>query len=94
VGPREGRTGNERLRLPFKAAYLFRPGAIVPLHGVRSKTRWVRLIYPVIAPVIPLWRMIAPDTITTSEQVGRAMLRVAREGYPKPILETADINRL
>ena len=90
----KGRTENELLRLPFKAAYMFRPGAIVPLHGVRSKTRWVRLIYPLLVPVIPLWRAVAPDTITTSEQVGRAMLRVAREGYPKPILETADINRL
>jgi hypothetical protein len=54
----------------------------------------VRLIYPLLVPVIPLWRAVAPDTITTSEQVGRAMLRVAREGYGKPILETADINRL
>jgi uncharacterized protein YbjT (DUF2867 family) len=90
----KGRTENELLRLPFKAAYMFRPGAIVPLHGVRSKTRWVRLIYPLLVPVIPLWRRFAPDTITTSEQVGRAMLRVAREGYAKPTLETADINRL
>jgi len=90
----KGRTENELLRLPFKAAYMFRPGAIVPLHGVRSKTRWVRLIYPLLVPVIPLWRRLAPDTITTSEQVGRAMLRVAREGYAKSILETGDINRL
>ena len=90
----KGRTENELLRLPFKAAYMFRPGAIVPLHGVRSKTRWVRLIYLVAAPIVPLWRALLPNTITTTEQVGRAMLRVAREGYPKPWLETPDINRL
>jgi uncharacterized protein YbjT (DUF2867 family) len=90
----KGRTENELLRLPFKAAYMFRPGAIVPLHGVRSKTRWVRLLYLLAAPAAPLWRAVAPNTITTSEQVGRAMLRVAREGYAKRILETADINRL
>lgn len=90
----KGRTENELLRLPFKAAYMFRPGAIVPLHGVRSKTAWVRLIYLVAAPIVPLWRALFPTTITTSEQVGRAMLRVAREGYAEPILETADINRL
>ena len=90
----KGRTENELLRLPFKAAYMFRPGAILPLHGVRSKTRWVRLIYLVAAPIVPLWRTLAPDSMTTSEQVGRAMLRVAREGYPKRILETPDINRL
>lgn len=90
----KGRTENELLRLPFKAAYMFRPGAIVPLHGVRSKTAWVRLIYLVAAPIVPLWQAVLPNTITTSEQVGRAMLRVAREGYPTPILEVADINRL
>ena len=90
----KGRTENELLRLPFKAAFMFRPGAIVPLHGVRSKTAWVRLIYLVAAPIVPLWRALLPNTITTSEQVGRAMLRVAREGYASPILETADINRL
>jgi hypothetical protein len=90
----KGRTENELLRLPFKAAYMFRPGAIVPLHGVRSKTAWVRLIYLLAAPIVPLWRAVLPTTITTSEQVGRAMLRVAREGYATPILETSDINRL
>jgi uncharacterized protein YbjT (DUF2867 family) len=90
----KGRTENELLRLPFKAAYMFRPGAIVPLHGVRSKTAWVRLIYLVAAPIVPLWRTVAPDTITTSEQIGRAMLRVARQGYPKATIETTDINRL
>jgi uncharacterized protein YbjT (DUF2867 family) len=90
----KGRTENELLRLPFEAAYMFRPGAIVPLHGVRSKTAWVRLIYLAAAPIVPLWRTLAPDTITTSEQIGRAMLRVAREGYPTATLETADINRL
>ena len=90
----KGRTENALLGLPFRAAYMFRPGAIVPLHGVRSKTSWVRLIYLAGAPIVPLWRALSPNTITTSEQVGRAMLRVAREGYPKPILETSDINRL
>jgi len=90
----KGKTENELLRLPFKAAYMFRPGAIVPLHGVRSKTRWVRFVYALAAPFVPLWQRLSPGTITTSEQVGRAMLRVVRDGYPSPILETWDINRL
>jgi uncharacterized protein YbjT (DUF2867 family) len=90
----KGRTENELLRLPFKAAYMFRPGAIVPRHGVRSKTGWIRLVYLLAAPLVPLWQALAPNTISTSDQVGRAMLRVAREGYPRPILEIPDINRL
>ena len=33
-----------------------------------------------------------PNHMTTSEQLGRAMIKVARDGYPKPILQSADIN--
>ena len=49
----KGRTENELLRLPFKAAYMFRPGAILPLHGVRSKTRWMRRLYALASPIAP-----------------------------------------
>jgi hypothetical protein len=90
----KGRTENELLRLPFKAAYMFRPGAILPLHGVRSKTRWIRWLYALVAPIAPGWQALFPNTITTTEQIGRAMLRVARDGYRTRILETRDINRL
>jgi hypothetical protein len=37
---------------------------------------------------------VAPRYMTTSEQLGRAMIKVVREGYPKPVLESEDINRL
>ena len=90
----KGATENALLRLPFKAAYMFRPGAILPLHGVRSKTRWIRWLYALVAPIAPGWQALFPNTITTTEQIGRAMLRVARDGYRTRILETRDINRL
>jgi hypothetical protein len=32
--------------------------------------------------------------MTTTEQVGRAMIKVVREGYPSAVLESEDINRL
>ncbi|HMI00636.1 MAG TPA: hypothetical protein VK577_29345, partial [Bradyrhizobium sp.] len=32
--------------------------------------------------------------MTTTEQVGRAMIKVSRDGYAKPVLESEDINRL
>lgn len=90
----KGKTENALLALPFKAAYMFRPAAIVPLHGVRSKTGWYRTMYTLLAPVLPLLERVFPKYVTTTEQVGRAMLRVAREGYPKPLLEGLDIERL
>jgi uncharacterized protein YbjT (DUF2867 family) len=90
----KGKTENDLLKLPFKAAYMFRPAGIQPLHGIRSKTAWVQTIYVVAAPLLSLLNHVAPNYMTTTEQVGRAMIRVARDGYPKPILESEDINRL
>jgi uncharacterized protein YbjT (DUF2867 family) len=90
----KGRTENALLRLPFKAAFMFRPGAIMPLHGVRSKTALYRAAYFALTPMYPLVKRLAPNAVTTSEQVARAMLQVARHGYPSPVLETADINAL
>jgi uncharacterized protein YbjT (DUF2867 family) len=90
----KGKTENDLLRLPFRAAYMFRPAGIQPLHGVRSKTGWVQAIYVVTAPLLSYLVRAAPNYMTTSEQLGRAMLKVARDGYPKPVLESEDINRV
>jgi uncharacterized protein YbjT (DUF2867 family) len=89
----KGKTENDLLKLPFKAAYMFRPAGIQPLHGVRSKTAWVQALYVATAPLLSLLHRVAPNYMTTTEQIGRAMIRVARDGYPKPVLESEDINR-
>lgn len=88
----KGKTENELLRLPFRAAYMFRPGAIVALHGIQSRTRLYRILYVPLSPLLPLLYKLFPKYVTTTERIGRAMLKVARQGYPKPVLETADIN--
>jgi uncharacterized protein YbjT (DUF2867 family) len=90
----KGKTENDLLRLPFKAAYMFRPAGIQPLHGIRSKTGWVQAIYVGAAPLLSLLNRVAPTYMTTTEQVGRAMIRVARDGFPRPVLESEDINKL
>jgi uncharacterized protein YbjT (DUF2867 family) len=87
----KGQTENALLRLPFKAAYMFRPGGIQPLHGITSKTKSYRILYALTRPLLPLLTLF-PKYMTTTEKLGRAMLEVARHGYPKQILESADIN--
>lgn len=87
----KGATENALLAMPFRA-YMFRPGYIQPLHGVRSKTRWYRVAYVAVAPVYPLLRRLFPAT--TTEQIGRAMLSVARYGSAKRVLQTRDINAI
>jgi len=90
----KGRTENALLRLPFRRAYMFRPGMIQPLHGITSKTKSYRIIYSIMGPVLPALKSLFPNAITTTEQVGRAMLAVARNGYSKPLLDARDINSL
>ena len=87
----KGRAENEVRALPFKRVYAFRPAFIQPLDGITSRTAFYRVFYKLLSPLTPLFRRIAPKYVTTTAEVGRAMLRVAREGWPVPILENADI---
>lgn len=90
----KGQIENALLGLPFKAVYLLRPGLIRPLHGIRSRTAAYRFVYAVLGPALPLVKALWPDSLTTTEQLGRAMIKAGLEGAPKPVLEMADINRL
>ena len=90
----KGQTENALLGLPFKAAYMFRPGVIVPLHGIKSRTMIYRVPYAVLGPILPLLKRLFPKYVTTTEKLGRAMLNAAKSGAPKAILESADINQL
>jgi len=90
----KGETENALLRLPFKASYMFRPGYIQPLKGIRSKTRWYQAVYDAIGPLYPVLRRLLPGYVTTTENIGRAMIHVAANPYPKRILRSSDINQL
>jgi hypothetical protein len=70
---------------------MFRPGLIQPLHGARSKTRVYQVIYSAAKPIMALLRRAFPNHVLTTEEIGLAMLAVARYGYAKPILEVRDI---
>ena len=87
----KGKTENALLALPFKAV-MFRPGLIRPLHGIRSKTRMYRLAYAALWPLFPVLSLFG--ALTTTERVGRAMLRVAREGSPTKLVTNREIDQL
>lgn len=84
------RTEDTLLEL-FPSAYMFRIGALRAMHGEVSKTRWTRILYAVFWPLWPLVRVVAPGAMITTEELGRAMIRVAREGAPKRVLENRDL---
>jgi uncharacterized protein YbjT (DUF2867 family) len=88
----KGQTENALLRMPFQAAYMFRPGVIVPLHGIKSRTALYRIPYMLMAPLLPLLEAAFPKYVTTTERLGRAMIHVAKQGAAKAVLESSDIN--
>jgi len=90
----KGETENALFKLGFERAVMFRPGAIQPLHGIESKTALYRWSYIGLAPLIFLMKTFSPSSVTTTEEVGRAMLAVAKRGSPKPIVENREIREL
>ena len=90
----KGATENALLKLPFNAAYMFRPGIIVPVHGVTSRTPLYRFVYAISGPLVPLLRTLFPNQVSTTERTGRAMIVCARDGAPKLLLEPTDIEAL
>ena len=90
----KGKTENALLGMPFKAAYMLRPGYIQPMHGIRSKTGWYQALYTVMAPLYPMWKAVTPNYVTTTEQLGRAMIAIAKKGAARRVLECRDINAM
>jgi uncharacterized protein YbjT (DUF2867 family) len=89
----KGRTEDALLGL-FPSAYMVRLAVLLPQHGERSKTRWTRVAYTLMRPALPLVRVLAPNAVVTTEELGRAMIRVAREGASKRVLENSDLRAL
>jgi uncharacterized protein YbjT (DUF2867 family) len=78
----------------FPSAYMVRLGALRPMHGEVSQTRWTRIGYAVLRPFWPVVLAIAPGAVISTEELGRAMIRAARQGAPKRVLETPDLRAL
>ncbi len=67
---------------------------IQPLDGIKSKTPSYRIIYSVMKPFMPVLQFLFPNNVTTTRRLGRAMIQVAQNGYPKRVLEMKDINQV
>jgi aspartate-semialdehyde dehydrogenase len=86
----KGKTESTLLEL-FPKAYMFRLAALQPMHGEVSRTRWTRVSYALLKPLIPVVRMLIPNSVITTEELGRAMIRVALQGPEKHVLENRDL---
>jgi uncharacterized protein YbjT (DUF2867 family) len=90
----KGKTENALLSMPFRAAYIFRPGLIQPLAGITSKTPTYRLLYKYCGPLVSILRRVWPRYVTTTAELGQAMLAAAKDGTEKRVVETKEIAEL
>lgn len=90
----KGKTENDLLNLGFKQAFMFRPGAIIPLRGIQPSSKLYRVLIMNLKWLLKLARRIAPDAIVDTTQVGLAMINVTKKGYVKKVLHPHDIQIL
>lgn len=86
----KGRTENHILALPFRQAYMFRPGLIKPIPGLKHTYR----IYKVLGFLFPVFKLLTPRFVISLTEIGTAMIRSVQKGYEKPVLECMDIGKL
>lgn len=85
----KGKTENDLMKLPFKNTYMFRPGYIQPIKGLKN----TYTVYKFIAPFYPALKTLFPNYTVTLKEVGQAMINVALYSPEKKILECADIKK-
>lgn len=89
----KGKTENDLLSMPFRSAFMFRPGFIYASRGEKSRTKLYNTLYVFIKPLYPLLKLLFPSVVTTTENMGKAMINVVLHGFEKKILVTNDINK-
>jgi len=90
----KGRAENALLAMPFRAVYVFRPAMIQPLGGISSKTASYRVIYGLVGPLLSVARRFWPNYISSTEELGKALLAAAKDGTEKRVIEASEIRRL
>ena len=87
----KGKTENDLLKLGFKKAYMYRPGGIIPLRGIKSSTKLYQFFYDYFMWLIKLIKAMAPNSVVNTTQIGLSMIHVTQRGYAKDILDPRDI---
>ena len=85
----KGKTENDLLKLPFKDSFMFRPGYIQPIKGLKHSYK----IYNYLSPIYPMLQRFFPKYVGTLEELGRSMINVTLSGYEKKVLKIVDIRK-
>ena len=88
----KGKTENMVFKIGFEYSYAFRPGAIIPGKGIKSKTSWVNLMLILFKPFYGILRKF--DSVTTSENIGKAMINCVKYASEEKIMNNRSINKM
>ncbi|ANH80538.1 epimerase [Niabella ginsenosidivorans] len=86
----KGKTENGLLAAGFSNAFMFRPAFMKAVPGQQFTLR----AYRYLSWLYPVLKAIAPDSVSTLQQVGRAMINAVTKGSLQQVLEVKDINAL
>ncbi|NHN29079.1 NAD-dependent epimerase/dehydratase family protein [Paenibacillus agricola] len=86
----KGKTENQLLKLPFKRAYMFRPGYIHPIKGLKNMHRY----YAAFTWLYPVLRRLLPKHVITLSELGKAMIDLVNHEYESNILESKDMVKI
>jgi uncharacterized protein YbjT (DUF2867 family) len=87
----KGKTENDILKLGFKQAFIFRPGAIIPLRGIKSRTKSYQFMYDYFMWLVKAIKVVAPNSVVNTTQIGLAMINSVLKGYSNKIIRPKDI---
>jgi len=87
----KGKTENDLLNMGFKQAFMFRPGMIVPLRGIKSRTKSYQFMYDYFMWLVKLTKAVSPNSVVDTTQLGSAMINSMLRGYSEKILKPKDI---
>ena len=87
----KGKTENDIIKAGFRQTFMFRPGAIIPLRGIKSRTKAYQFMYDYFMWLVKLIKTISPNSVVTTTQVGLAMINSVLKGYPVNIIRPKDI---
>jgi hypothetical protein len=75
----------------FKKAFMFRPGAIIPMRGIKSRTKAYQFMYDYFMWLVKLIKALSPNSVVNTTQIGLAMINSMLKGYDKKVLKPKDI---
>jgi uncharacterized protein YbjT (DUF2867 family) len=83
----KGKTENDLMKLPFKQAFGYRIGFLIPASGQKRVLKY----YKYFSWLVPLIRVVLPNIITTMNQVALSMIYAAEHGYKQNVIYVKDI---